>query len=121
MVEQENDLPAGDACLAECWSGTRNLPVVGISQRPKRHAPAHVELVLRMDVMSFADINSHDQAGVGCGLRGATVSVANVTPCIVSRFWFWVAVIGKLNDAEGEIPLSPTLSPGLDHGWQKDS
>src|SRR5215472_9055616 len=44
-----------------------------------------------------------------------------MAPGLISRLAAGIAIVRKLDDAERKISLPPSLSPGLDHGRQKNA
>src|SRR5205085_10542448 len=98
VVECENHLQALGLRAAKGGAGRGQLAPVDFGERPARHAAAHVELVLRVDVVRLADVDGDDEAGVSCGERGAALRLADVAPGFVGGFRLRVAVVRQLHD-----------------------
>src|SRR5882724_8987252 len=117
----QNNLRAVGFRFGEHRSRLCNLMTVSIGQCPTGHPLPNVELIPWVYVMSFADIDRHDQAGVGCCDSSSSLCLTNVAPSFVCRFGFWISIVRQLNNTEREITFTPTFAPGADHCWQQDA
>src|SRR2546421_1220547 len=119
--KSQHDFWSGNHCRPKRGARLSDFASVDLRQGPLRHAPAHVQFVLRVDIVRLTDIDRYNQSGVGCGQGSAALFLAYVAPGLVGRLRFWIAIVGQLDNAETKIALAPTLAPGLDHSRQKDS
>ena len=98
----------------------RNLASIDIGQCPAAHALSDIELVFRMTVMSFPNINGDDEPGSRCFDRHAPLCLTQKAPRVIGWLRLYIVKIRKLNDRKREVPLAPVLSPGFDHRRQQD-
>ena len=64
---------------------------------------SHLLFVLRVDVVSFADIDGRCQTTVGHRLRHLQLRLAQLSPGrLLGGVGLWRHVVGQLNDIEGE-------------------
>src|SRR5262249_12265384 len=73
LIKLEHGFPAGELRLAKHRTGFGQLATIDVHQRPTSHALADVELVFRMNVMRFADVDRHDQTCIYRGHCSATL------------------------------------------------
>ena len=89
--------------------------LVGVGERPAGEPLAHIQLVLRVDVLPLADVDDHCLAGVRQGLHRHRLRFTQLGPGALARLGLLGVEVGQLHPVEGEVAHAPLLAPRLDH------
>ncbi len=106
-------LPLIDQAL-ELGTAIRELQAVVLHQRPAHEARGDVVLVLRVDVLAFAEVDDDGLPGVR-QFHGLRLRLAQFRPVAVSGLRVLRAKVRELHPVERKVALLPLLAPLLDH------
>ena len=86
------------------------LCVIKVMHRPASQAFAHIELVLGVDILGFANVNDHGHARFWNRVERIKLQLADLAPAHVCRIFAGILEVGKLYKIEGEL-VTPFFTP----------
>jgi len=119
VVEEDPDRVTLGALRCIHRPRVNDVLIVGRAQRPKGQAQTDGLFVLRVDVRGVADLNGDRETALRIiegrhGLGFAEFGPGGLGGLLLNR-----EEVGELDDDEGEVALTPTLAPVLNHGRQQ--